>query len=149
MNKTISFSSIKGANIHKIDQFGRQKDYAITIGTKTFHYCREQLIFLSRKALHHFNSSIYPFEIQIDQIKNSPQISIEELTSSFLLLDSLFQSENQIKIDPANVNSLSLLAEILDNSYLFSKCEKVYSNQPQSFSFNFKQLQFLPSKTNG
>jgi hypothetical protein len=36
-----------------------------------------------------------------------------------------------------------LLAETLDNPYLFSKCEKVYMNHPQSFSFSFKQLQFL------
>jgi hypothetical protein len=140
MNKIIPFFSINGVNIHKINQFAEQKDYAITIGNETFQYCREQLIFLSRAALHHFDSSSTPFEIQIFKIKHPNHISIEEFIKSFRLLDSLFHSINQFEINQTNVNSLSLLAEILDNPFLFSKCEKVFTDQPQTFSFNFKQL---------
>jgi hypothetical protein len=110
---------------------------------KTFDYCREQLIFLSRKVLHHFDSSILPFEIKIDDFKNPNQVTINELISSFLLLDSLLHSNEQIEINETNVNSLSLLGNILDNPYLLSKCEKAYPEHPQSFSFNFKQLQFI------
>jgi hypothetical protein len=143
MSKTIPFISIKGAQFRTINQLSHQKDYTIKVGTKTFYYCREQLIFLSRKALHHFDSSISPFEIKIGEIKNTNQISIDELASSFLLLDSLFHSTEQFEINQINVHSLSLLANLLDNPYLFSKCEKVYSDHPQPFSFSFKQLQFI------
>jgi hypothetical protein len=41
MNKIIPFFSINGVNIHKINQFAKQKDYAIKIGNETFQYCGE------------------------------------------------------------------------------------------------------------
>jgi hypothetical protein len=140
MSQNIPFYSINGEYIHKIHQLVKQKDYKIQFSTKSFCYCKEQLIFLSRKALHHFESSISPFEIQIDE---NNQISVDELVSSFLLLDSLLHSAKQIEINETNVNSLSLIADILNNLYLSSKCAKVSPNHPKSISFSFKQLQFI------
>jgi hypothetical protein len=58
----------------------------------------------------------------------------------------LFHSIDQIEIIETNVNSLSFIGNILDNPYLISKCKKVYTRHPQSFSFNFKQIQFIPEE---
>jgi hypothetical protein len=62
------------------------------------------------------------------------------------LLDSLFHSTTTIEINEANVLSLFFLAEILDNPFLLSKCEKYSTTNPQTFSFCFKQLRFLHQK---
>jgi predicted RNase H-related nuclease YkuK (DUF458 family) len=84
--ETFPIITIKGNEIHKINQFVQQKDYSIQIGTQKLYYCKEQLIFISRKALRHYNSSTSPFEIKIEEIKNTSKLTITELTSSYLLL---------------------------------------------------------------
>jgi hypothetical protein len=141
--ETSFFLSNKRSQIHKINQLNQQKDYTIQLETTPFHYCKEQLIFLSRKALHHFDSSISPFQIKIDDLKNPKRVIINELKSSFLMLDSLFHLKEEIETNETNVDFFSLLANILGNPYLLSQCEKVFSEHHRSFSFNFKQLQFI------
>jgi hypothetical protein len=124
MNVSFPFFSLNGKSIHQIHELSISKNYPIKIGTKIFYYSLEELIFLSINAFDHFESNSSQFEVLIEEDINLNHISIENLESSFILIDSLFHSQTQIEINETNVLSLSLLSEILDNPYLHSKCEK-------------------------
>jgi hypothetical protein len=146
MNNSFQFFNLQGEYIHQIQKLSSSKDYLIKIGSKTFNYCKEQLIFLSINAFDHFESNSAPFEILIDQVFNPNQVLIDDLISAFISIDSLFHSQTQIEISQTNSSSFFLLGEILDNPYLISKCTKVSPGKSQYFSFNFKQIQFLSQK---
>jgi hypothetical protein len=138
--------TLQGEQIHQIPKLSLSKDYSIKIGSETFNYCKEQLIFFSINAFDHFESNSSPFEILIDQNPNPSQVSIDDLKVAFILIDSLFHSRTQIEINQANASSFFFHGEILDNPYLISKCAKVLPEKPQHFSFCFKQIQFLSQR---
>jgi hypothetical protein len=95
--------------IQQIKKLALTKVYSIKIGSKTFHYCKEQIAFLSINALDHFETNSSPFEILIDQ--NPNHISIDDLVSAFISIDSLFHSQTQMEINQTDVSSFSFLVK--------------------------------------
>jgi hypothetical protein len=138
-----SVFSINQNQIHLLNTLSHHKYYKIKIGSLIFSCSLEQIAFLSQNVFDHFISSSSPFEIIIDQSHNPYNVSIQDLISSFTLLDSLFHSSKSIEINETNYQSLYFLSEILDNPSLLAKCELFSKDKNQQFSLTSQQLQFL------
>jgi hypothetical protein len=147
MEQSLSaFLNIEGVDLHKLHQISQNKNYSIKIGNKKYFYHQEQLIFISLNAFYHYQSLSSIFEISMNQIPKyfHDTITIENLQSSFALLDSLFHSSTSFEINDSNASSLFALSKLLDNPHLHNRCEKYYQSHSQTFSFSFKQLKYLP-----
>jgi hypothetical protein len=80
---------------------------------KLFYYCIEQLLFLSRKALHYFNSSTSPFEIKINDFKNpisKPLVIPQTLQEAIKILKYISIIDYSSPLKEHFIQSIKLLA---------------------------------------
>jgi hypothetical protein len=90
MSKSFFF---EGNHIHKLDQFNDTNKFIIEIGEYKFKYSKEQLLFLSNRAIKHFHHSDLPFEIKFPDYQIN--FTFNDLVDSFKSIDALFHSQKK------------------------------------------------------
>jgi hypothetical protein len=127
--------------IHRLNNIAGEVKYPIQLGNSTYHLTKVQLLFLSLRAFRHFENSIETFQIVLPSdtcvFSNFSQQILEKCFSNLV---SLFDNENEIKIDHQNLPYFKYLSEILDNRSLLKQCSEVTESHSQSFCLSSKNL---------
>jgi hypothetical protein len=137
--------NLEGKLFHRLNQLNMIKPYYIKVGNKRYHYSEVELIFLSLRALNHFERSTEEFVIGDQYLQNhSFHISLDDFINCFSQFDSLFSSTTEILLTLENSSAFRIFANVLDNPFLSSQCSNVSSNLHQNFILSSKYISFLP-----
>jgi hypothetical protein len=109
---------IEGKLFHRLNQLNRIKPYCIKVGNTLYHYSEIQLVFLSLRAVEHFETSTEELVIDDQYLRNhSFEISLDDFMICFNQVNSLFSSTSEIILTSENVPTFKIFADIIDNSF--------------------------------
>jgi hypothetical protein len=113
------------SDFHKIDQIIQAKDktFEIQVCSRSFFFSKEQIILLSIKSFLFILETRQSFNVSAP-----PNISTELIISCFEKIFSLFSKKSEIVISQKDVFGFQYLSEELENTNIFSICEKVRSS---------------------
>lgn len=130
---------IPNQSIQYLNTLGNSS-YSIHLGEDSFSYNFPQLLFISKKAYHHFLKTSDPFIINELPSNSPPKLTFQKFVESFKLIDLLLRNSARVEINSHNLSRFKFLSQIFKIPTLAQVCSDVTPRQPQYFKLSSQSL---------